>query len=273
MAGDAAERDLSWLDGTFSPVLASDGTQMVFQESAEGGNAEGSAYHWRMGSPTPKRLADGSPVGVSPDWTTALVLVGLGEKIELKLVPIGAGETTTIPRGPIHAHYWANWHRDGKRFVIVGTDAEGRTRLFVQDVAGGPPRPFAELEGFPSYPWLSVSADGRFVAAKPKESEPYALYPIDGGEIRPIPFLKADETPLVFSDDGRSLFLTGGVWKIPLRVLRLDLKSGKKIPGWSWRRPTGPESFGASARGSRLTDASMRTVTCASCPTSTWSKG
>ncbi len=100
MAGDAAERDLSWLDGTDRPVLASDGTQLLFLERDEGGGVESSTYHWRMDGSTPKRLGDGTPYSVSPDWTTALVAVGFGEKIELKLVPIGAGETTTLPEPP-----------------------------------------------------------------------------------------------------------------------------------------------------------------------------
>ncbi len=241
MAGDTAERDLSWLDGTFSPVLASDGTQMLFQEWGEGGGAEASAYHWRIGSPAPKRLGDGSPTGVSPDWATALVLTGVGEGMELKLIPIGAGETRTLPRGSIHSYDWALWHPDGKRIVIIGTDGEGKMHLFVQDLAGGLPRPFAQVEGH-MWPWLPFSPDGRFVAAKRKESEPYALLSIGGGEMRPIPFLNADDIPLVFSDDGKSLFVTDNVGTIPRNVLRLDLETGRRDP---WLELTPPDRAGA----------------------------
>jgi hypothetical protein len=75
---------------------------------------------------------------------------------------------------------------------------------------------------------MPFSPDGRFIAARSGAGTPWALYPIDGGETRPIPFLKADETPIVFSDDGRSLFLMVNVLNFPLRVLRLDLETGKR---------------------------------------------
>ena len=55
MAGDTAERDLSWLDGTLMPTLAPDGTQMVFQEWGEGG---GAGQHLL--------LADGQPHSQAP---------------------------------------------------------------------------------------------------------------------------------------------------------------------------------------------------------------
>jgi hypothetical protein len=226
MAGDNAERNLSWLDGTFSPVLSPDGTQMLFQEWGEGGGVKDSTFHWRMDGSTPKRLGDGDPTGVSPDWTTALVLVGTRENSELKLVPIGAGETITLPRGSIHIYDWALWHPDGKRIVIAGSDAGGETWLFVQDLAGGLPRPISKM-AVPR-PWMPFSRDGRFIAASSGAGTPWVLYPIDGGQTHPIPFLKADETPIVFSDDGRSLFLMVNVLNFPLRVLRLDLETGKR---------------------------------------------
>jgi serine/threonine protein kinase len=248
MAGDAAERDLTWLDGTLRPTLAPDGTQMVFQEWSEGGGYGGAIYHWRMDGSAPKRLGDGMPMDVSPDWTTALVLVGSREKRELKLLPIGAGETTTLPSGSIHDYDWGVWHPDGKRIVISGSDAEGKMRLFVQDIAGGPPRSLAEAENLGPF-----SPDGRFISTRPKEGVPYAFCPIDGGESRPIPFLKTNERPIVFSDDGKSLFVLSMTdpGKFPLHVLRLDLKTGKREP---WLELAPPDRAGiAGIYGLRLT--------------------
>jgi WD40 repeat protein len=231
MAGDTAERDFSWLDGTSLPTLSPDGSQMIFAEEGQGGGVESSTYHWQMDSSAPKRLGSGLPYSVSPDWTTALVLVGSGEKREMKLIPIGAGETRTLPRGPIHGYAGVAWHPDGKRIVISGKDADGKWCLFVQDVAGGLPRPFATLDWSDLGPF---SSDGRFVVARPKLGEPFALYPIDGGETRPVPFLKADEYPLVFSSDGSSLFVLGSMHafagKFPEHVLRLDLRTGTRVP-------------------------------------------
>jgi hypothetical protein len=241
MAGDAAERDLSWLDGTARPVLAPDGTQMLFLERGEGGGGERSTYHRRMDGSTPKRLGEGTPYGVSPDWTTALVrIVPSGGEDELKLVPIGAGETTALPRGSIRDYAWASWHPDGKRIVVFGSDANGQTHFFIQDVAGGPPRPLAQgVDGG------AFTPDGREIAVKLRDGMPWALLPIDGGETRPIPSLKPDDDPVVFGEDGKSLyvFLSAERWRLPARVVRLDMKTGRRD---SWLELAPPDRAGVS---------------------------
>ncbi|MGA7992645.1 MAG: hypothetical protein WCC53_14495 [Thermoanaerobaculia bacterium] len=228
MAGDAAERDLSWLDGTNTPILAPDGTQMVFQDWGEGGGAETSAYHWRMVGSAPKRLGEGSPFDVSPDWTTVLVGVGVGEKMEAKLVPIGPGETVTLPRGPIHTLSWGFFHPDKKRVVLLGSDAEGHTMVFVQRLDGGPPRPLAPSIWGGMGP---ISPDGRFVAMRTKEDRPRLLQPIEGGDAHPIPFLKPDDRLVGFGEDSSSVYICPGAvppFSFPIHVARLDLRSGAR---------------------------------------------
>jgi len=228
MAGDGAERDLSWQDGTYAPVLAPNGKEMLFQEWYEAAGA-GGTYFQRMDGSPPKRLGNGCPVGVSPDWTTALVVVG-PEQPELRLVPIGAGETRVLPLGSVNPLLWALWAPDGKHIVIIGSEADGAVRLFVQDIAGGTPRPFARLEEM-SYLWFPFSLDSRFIAAKPRINAASVLYPLDGGEPRPIPYLKPEETPLVFGLDGHTLFLAeNALHDPPLHVLRLDLRTGARQP-------------------------------------------
>jgi len=241
MAGDAGEQDLSWLDGTVSPILAPDGTQMVFQEVGDHGGSMPITYHWRVDGSLPKRIGEGTPCAVSPDWTTALVWWGSGLKDALNLVPTGAGETRTLARGSIHTYFFAVWHPDGKRIVSVGSDAEGQTWLFVQDASGGLPQPFARLGGIPPWAWLQFTPDGRFIAAIQKEGEPYVLLPIGGGEARLIPFLKAGETPVVFGDDSRSLFLVDNTMAVPMQLYRLDLISGKREP---WLELAPPDRTG-----------------------------
>jgi Tol biopolymer transport system component len=250
LAWDATERDLSWLDVTMTPRLSPDGSQMLFQAGGEGRSLTGSAYHWRMETPTPVRLADGAPWDASPDWTTALIGVGLGEW-ELKLVPLGAGETRTLARGPIRTYVWGAWNPDGRRIVIFGTDGEGQWRLFVQDVAGGLPRPFARFETR----WMDgpFSPDGRYFGERPNESAAVVLFPLDGGEPRPIPFLTAGDYPMVFSEDGDSLYVASSRWggSFPVHVVRLNLQTGRREP---WLEFAPPDRAGVGFRfGWRLT--------------------
>jgi hypothetical protein len=237
LAGDAAERDHSWLDGTFLPALSADGTQMVFQEWGDGGGMSATAYHWRAGDPAPKRLGKGTPWSVSPDWTT--VLIGGDGHADPKLMPMGAGETVTLPRGPVQSYVWGYWHPDGKRVVYLAAGTDGKTRLYVQDRGGEPPRALAEASAL-----LAFTPDGRFAVARPKAGQPCAYYPLDGGQPQPIPFLLPGETPRTFGDDGRSLYVATLSGACTYRVVRLDLKTGKRTP---WLELTPPDQAGAFA--------------------------
>ncbi len=250
MAGDATERDLTWFDGTCMPRLSRDGSQMVFMELGEAGGTLGTAYHSRMGGPPAARLGNGAPVDVSPDWSTALVLSGIGDTAELALVPIGAGETVTLARGPIRQVFWGLWHPDGRRVFTLGADAEGKRRVYVQDVTGGLPRPVPGLDQLGQ-----ITPDGRYLAVRSMPQEPFALRAVEGGETRPIPHLKAGEIPVVFADDGRSLYVRDEGGAFPVRVVRLDLTVGtrepwlelvppdltgvQRLPGHVWLTPNG----------------------------------
>jgi eukaryotic-like serine/threonine-protein kinase len=245
MAGDAAERDLSWLDGTFSPNLSPDGTRMVFQVA--GGDAN-LIYLRRMDGSSPVRLGVGATDDVSPDWKWVLVEVGVSGRIELKLVPIGAGETRTLPRGSIGDYQWARYHPDGKRIVIVGNEAGRPVRLFVQQLPDGLPRPFTP-EGVNAAS-LAFSLDGRFVTARPPGPRaPYVLYPIEGGEPRSIPGLGVNDEPIVWSEDGGSIFVRKGAQTtagrgVTARVVRLDVQTGRAQP---WLEVTPPDGAGVAS--------------------------
>jgi Tol biopolymer transport system component len=242
MAGDAVERDFSWLDGTAGAWLSSDGKRMVFEESGEGGGIRNSTYFWRSDISTTVRIGDGAPFDVSPDWKW--VLCGVGSPIDLSLLPIGSGAMRILPRGSIREYYWASWHPDGKRIVIRGTESGRPLRLFVQELPEGKPRPFSP-EGVDGYGW-AFTADGRFFTARPPgRKAPYVLYPIEGGEPRPIPGIYIDDEPIPRSqsEDGQSLFVFGRELGVPARITRLNLQTGRRE---SWLELTPPDRAGVS---------------------------
>jgi len=70
---------------------------------------------------------------------------------------------------------------DGKRIAFTGNEEGEGPRLFVQDLAGGDPKPVSP-EGVAAFAGNKVSPDGAFLAAASDAG--LALYPTAGGEPR-----------------------------------------------------------------------------------------
>ena len=65
------------------------------------------------------------------------------------------------------------------------------------------------------------------------------LYPFEGGEPLEIPGLDVDDAPLAWSEDGRWLYVRSGGGRFPMKVLRLDLRTGARQP-WLSLMPADP---------------------------------
>jgi hypothetical protein len=71
-----------------------------------------------------------------------------------------------------------------------------------------------------------ISPDGKSVAAVGPDQNGY-IYPVDGGEPRPILGFPLGDTPVAWAADGRSLYIYRS-GELPAQVQRLDLTSGQK---------------------------------------------
>jgi len=232
--GETEERDFSWLDLTVVKDISADGRTLLFDESGEGGGPGYAVYVRKTDRSLPVRLGEGSAQGLSPDGRWALS-IRLARPSELVLLPTGAGQPRTLPRGSVQEYHWACFLPDGNRVLLVGNEDGRATRLFVQDVGGGPPRPVT-----PEGTWMesnTITPDGRFVVAHAAENR---LFPLDGGgEGRPVRGLETGDTPLRWSGDGRHLFLRARGAGLPARVVRLDPASGRR-EAWMALQPDDP---------------------------------
>ena len=120
------------------------------------------------------------------------------------------------------AHLAAVFTRDGRRVLFIGNEPGRPARMFVQTLAGGSPRAITS-EGTVG---LLQTPDGRFVIARDPERK-QALYPIEGGEPRPIPGLEPADAPVQFSADGRSLYALRREGRIG-KLHRIDLETGRR---------------------------------------------
>ena len=115
-------------------------------------------------------------------------------------------------------------------------------RLYVQDVAGGKPQAISP-EGVGASAFV-ISPDRDLVAAVGPDHKGY-LYPIAGGDPRPIPGLATGEEPIEWTADGHSLYIYRP-GELPAKVYRLDLATGART---LWRQlmpsdPAGVERIG-----------------------------
>jgi dipeptidyl aminopeptidase/acylaminoacyl peptidase len=219
-AAGGPERDLSWVQFAIPLDVDRDG-RVLFEALDYGVHLRG------LDGRPPVRLGAGIPAGLSPDGRLVLNIVP-GDPTRLELIPTGAGETRTLPSGPIAHHSWASFAPDGRSVVVGGAEAGKGSRLFAQDVAGGEPKPISP-EGVRLIPYAVrlVSPDGRFVTALGPDGRA-ALYPTGGGEPRPIPGLGEDLAPLGFTDRPDSIFARTRAVAHTSAVYRVDLGSGQR---------------------------------------------
>jgi Tol biopolymer transport system component len=221
VSGTSAERDLSWLDASYNPILSRDGRSLLFtDDSATAGPNYAVCLRKTDGGPV-VRLGEGDAFDLSPDGKSALAIVYAPP--QLVILPTGAGEPRRLPRGNLEAYESAAWFPDGKRVLVVGNEAGKASRCYVQDVSGGLPRPVtpeAATKG-------RVSPNGlQILFSKPDGT--YLIQPVGGGTAQPVPGLTADDQVIRWSVDGHSLYVfrpTG----IPFRLERLDLASGRRV--------------------------------------------
>jgi serine/threonine protein kinase/Tol biopolymer transport system component len=220
--GSSKESDLSWLDWSAPTDLSADGKTLLFLESGEGGGENYAAYIRQTDGSPAIRLGDGAALALSPDqkWVISAAARSMSQ---LSLLPTGAGQSRQITHEPI-SHIRAKWLPDGKRFVFNGGEAGHGLRLYVQDVDGGAPRPISP-EGISATQFV-VSPDGRQVAAVGSDHRGY-MFPVAGGDPKPIPGFTDGDTPVGWSTDGNYLY-TYLVGELPSKVQRLELATRHK---------------------------------------------
>jgi hypothetical protein len=180
------------------------------------------------------RPADGSPAvrlaggERPPDGKWALVLERLGRSTpRLLRVPTGAGTPEPVPVGDLVLR-GAAWLPDGQRIYLraaaPGKDSQG----YLMELPNGPPRPF----GPASPQWAVFSPDSRLALIGRADGK-QLIYPVDGGEPRPVPGLRPEEigdmySPVgPFTGDGAGVYLAH-YRDMPVRIERIELADGRR---------------------------------------------
>lgn len=238
--GASKEVDLTWLDNSQGADISDDGKELLFCEDGAGAPPQGDVYLRRTDGSLPVRIGEGAAVALSPDKKWAISMPGVPAD-RLVLLPTGPGQPRTL-RSEGFTYYGAIWFPDGARLLIRASSSGRPSRLYVQESSGGVPTPVTD-EGFEGltpaeFQGAAISPDGKLIAARNVKGAAI-LYRIEGGEPRALPGITPEDSILRFDAKGGSLFLAS--WRLPVRIDRLDLASGRREP-WkeiSLADPTG----------------------------------
>jgi hypothetical protein len=221
--GSDRDRDLSLLDWSLVRDISTDGKQILFDESGEGGGARHAVYVRRTDGSPAVHLGEGWAGNFSPDgrWVASQSMAPEGRRITL--LPTKAGEPRELPRDDLRVHR-AWWLPDGKRILVAANAPKEGLRLFVQGLEGEPPRPIT-VEGI-GMGFFPVSPDARVAVAQGPDGLFYG-FPLEGGDPEYVPGLAAEDRPIRFSPEGKALFAYRR-GELPAHVIRLDLATGEK---------------------------------------------
>jgi serine/threonine protein kinase/Tol biopolymer transport system component len=219
--GDLKEKDLSWLDWSVPAELSRDGKMVLFQEAGEGGGPKYAVYLRNTDGSPAIRLGEGGGLSLTPDGKWALSRLNVTPS-PLVLYPTGVGEMKQLKSDGLN-HIRAQFLPDGKRFVFVGNEPGHAPRLYwesLDELRGHAFTPEGVRSGF------IASPDGTTVAARGPDQNVY-LYPVDGGDPKPVPGILPGERVSAWSADGKSLFVMS-LGQVPAQAFAVEVATGKR---------------------------------------------
>lgn len=223
---ETKERDLSWLNSVRINDLSHDGKSFVFTHFGQSSGTNYHVYLRKTDGTSAIQLGDGYGGTFSPDgkWVSSILSSPPG----IHLWPTGAGQAKRLEHfGLEQFGYGTSWLANGKSIVFSGKEPGRLLRTYLQSVDGGPPRPVTP-EGFTG---TLVSPDGQSLLARDlADKEAVAVYPLNGGEPRPIPGLEEEDRVIRWGLDGRSLYVYRPTER-PLKLFKLNIATGKKELG------------------------------------------
>ncbi|HEX9984971.1 MAG TPA: protein kinase [Thermoanaerobaculia bacterium] len=232
LPNEKRERDLSWLDYSVVRDLSRDGKTIVFSESGEAGGSIYGVYLRKVDGSPAVRLGEGTTESLSPDGEWVLSIPRDQKPAQILMLPTGAGQQRQVTNDAIN-HRNARWFPDGQRILFSGNAPNEPPRLWVQSIAGGPPRPVTP----PNVSGTVVTPDGRYVLGRTPDRQ-FLLFPVDGGTPLPLPALKPGDVPVRFAADAGTVFV-GTFGRVPAVLTKVDLTTGERTV-WREVMPSDP---------------------------------
>jgi Tol biopolymer transport system component len=246
---DTAERDLSWLDWSAVRDFSRDGSLLLFTEGGEGGGPSYGIYLRKTDGSPAVRLGNGEALALSPDAQWVLS-IERGERPHPVLLPVGAGQARGLPAGNIRDYANGSFLPDGKSILLLASESGHGARYYLQSLEGGEPRAITP-EGMTGFGFGShtISPDGSWIAAEGPDGT-IGLWPVAGGDPRPVRGLLAGEFPVRWSAEGNVLYTAlPEEGRRAMQLARVDLATGKRT---IWKNLVPADAVGATRIGNPM---------------------
>lgn len=217
LAGDAGERDLSWMDRSGAQDISRDGSMVLFNETGRSAGPQFTMYLLR-GRDQPVRLGEGRSLALSPDGQF-VAGINPADPGTLLIIPAGPGATRRIHGGGFEFQA-ARFFPDGKTLLASVSQPAGRRILLVQPLDGGAARPLAENMSLSNG---VVSQNSQQVAASDGRGDLVILS--IGGQVIARPLPGTPLIPLQWDMEGKSIYVRRPNPLAPT-VYKLDLAGG-----------------------------------------------
>ena len=165
------------------------GNPMIFSRSIEGSPAIA--------------MGEGSGAALSPDGKWVLALRGE----DLVLLPTGAGAMVTLPKGELARVGHGAWLARLEADRLTGYTADNTPRGYLQEIPAGVPRAITP----PGVVLADKAAVRDESSVLGRVGATWVLFPIQGGDGRPVPALTPDDIPLQWSHGGRYVYTVANV--------------------------------------------------------------
>ena len=227
LAGDAQERDYSWLDWTRFDAISPDGASLLFTEQGEGGGPGYAVYLAHGGGGAPVRLGKGQGLGFSPDGKSVWAISVAGGPTRITVIPVGPGESREIGVEGVHVQTGLFCHT-GKELLLIGNQEGRATRTWRISTAGGKPAPVTDEQVLGN----ACSPDGKWLLGRDINKDEWRLLPLDGGAPRaaPLPAPPSKTAMVKFTPDGGAIFFMSKETATRNIVYKVDLASGRSEP-------------------------------------------
>ena len=231
---DTNERDLTWQLASAAKGISPDGKTLVFEDELLSSPSGHPVIFSRNieGSPAIS-IGEGSGAALAPDGKWVLAMRG----DDLVLLPTGVGATVTLPKGDLVRIGNGAWLPDSRRIVFTGYSADNTPRGYLQEIPAGLPRaitPQGVILADKSAARDENSVLGRVGAT-------WVLFPIQGGDGRPVPALTPGDIPLQWSHGGRYVYTvaSASARQAAVDVFRVELATGGRTL-WKTLTPSDP---------------------------------